>query len=145
MAVLDWTFAPMANLEREFDRLRRQMDSVFGRIGPEFATGFPPLNIYDRNDEVIVAMQAPGMRKEDLGIELRENTLTVTGRRNAPEIAQDASTLREESVFGEFRRSVRLEPRLAQDKVEAKLKDGILWLKMPKSEEARSKQISINA
>jgi HSP20 family protein len=145
MAALDWTFAPFASLEREFDRLRRQMDSVFDRIGPEFATGYPPLNIYERDEDVVVALQAPGMRKEDLGIELRENTLTVTGRRNAPERAQNASTLREESVFGEFRRSVRLEARLAQDKVEAQLKDGILWLRLPKSEEAKAKRISINA
>jgi len=145
MATLDWTFAPMASLEREFDRLRRQMDSVFGRIGPDFAAGYPPLNIYERDEDVVVALQAPGIRKEDLGVEMRENTLTVTGRREAPEAARDASTLREESVFGEFRRSVRLEPRLAQDKVEAKLKDGILWLRLPKSEEAKSKQISINA
>lgn len=145
MATLDWTFAPFTSLEREFERLRNQMNSVFGRIGPDFAAGFPPVNIYDRNEDMIVAMQAPGMRKEDLGIELRENTLTVTGRRNAPEISQGASSLREESVFGEFRRSVRLEPRLAQDKVEAKLQDGILWLRLPKSEEAKSKQISINA
>lgn len=145
MATLDWTFAPMASLEREFDRLRRQMDSVFGRMGPDFAAGFPPVNIYEGDEEMIVAVQAPGMRKEDLGIELRENTLTITGRRDAPEASRDASTLREESAFGEFRRSVRLEPRLAQDKVEAKLKDGILWLRLPKSEEAKSKQISIKA
>jgi HSP20 family protein len=145
MAALDWTFAPFASLEREFDRLRRQMDSVFGRIGPDFAAGFPPLNIYERDDDVVVALQTPGMRKEDLGIELRENTLTVTGRRDAPDRSGNASALREESAFGEFRRSVRLEPRLAQDKVEAKLKDGILWLRLPKSEESKAKQISINA
>lgn len=144
MAALDWTFAPFANLEREFDRLRRQMDTVFGRIGPDFAAGYPPLNVYDQDGEVIVALLAPGMRKEDFEIELRENTLTVSGRRHAPE-RESASVLREESAFGEFRRSLRIEAKVKPEAVEAKLRDGILWLKLPKSEDAKAKQISINA
>ena len=144
MAALDWNIAPFASLEREFDRLRRQMDTVFGRIGPDFATGYPPLNIYERGDEVSIALMAPGMRKEDLEIEMRENTLTISGRRRAPE-REDTSVLREETAFGEFRRSLRIEAKVKPDAVEAKLKDGILWLKLPKTEEAKAKQISINA
>ena len=144
MAAFEWTLAPFADLEREFDRLRRQMDSVFGRIGPELLAGYPPVNIYDQGDDVIVAMQAPGIRKEDLDIQLRENTLSVTGRRASP-AHQGASVLREECVSGDFRRAVRIESRLAQDKVEARLKDGILWMRLPKAEDAKTKQISINA
>ena len=144
MAALDWTLAPFASLEREFDRLRRQMDTVFGRIGPDFAAGNPPLNIYDQEGEIIIALLAPGMRKGDIEIEMRENTLTVSGRRAAPE-RESASVLREESAFGEFRRALRIEAKVKPDAVEAKLRDGILWLRLPKSEEAKAKQISINA
>lgn len=144
MAALDWTFAPFASLEREFDRLRRQMDTVFGRIGPDFAAGYPPLNIYDHGDDIIVALLAPGMRKQDIEIEMRENFLTVSGRRG-PFERENASMLREESALGDFRRTLRIEEKVKPDAVEAKLKDGILWLRLPKSEAAKAKQISINA
>lgn len=143
MAALDWTLAPFASLEREFDRLRRQMDTVFGRIGPDFTGGYPPMNIYDLRDEVVVALLAPGIRKEDLAIEMRENTLSVSGRRAQPEY-ENTSVLREECIYGEFRRTVRIESKVKSDAVEAKFQDGILWVRLPKSEEGKPKQISIN-
>jgi len=142
MALSDWTFTPGMGFEREFERLRRQMDDVFGRIG--IGAGFPALNIYDQGEEMLVAVQAPGVKKEDINVELRENTLTISGSRKAPEYP-DAGVLREESVYGAFKRSVRIPIKVRNDKVEATLKNGILLIRMPKSEEAKPKQIAINA
>ncbi|MDB5104993.1 MAG: Hsp20/alpha crystallin family protein [Fibrobacteres bacterium] len=144
MALTDWTFTPTPGMEREFDRLRRQMDDIFGRIGLGAAAGFPAMNVYDRPDDVIVAVQAPGVRKEDLTLDLRENTLTVSAKREAP-LYRNASVLREECDYGEFKRSLRIPSRVQNDRIEAQLKNGILLVSMPKSEEAKPKQISINA
>jgi HSP20 family protein len=143
MAVLDWNISPFASLEREFDRLRRQMDSAIGRLGPGFITGYPPMNIHDSADEVVVTLLTPGLRKEDLSVDLRQNALTITGKREAPGY-KDAEPLREECVYGEFQRTVRIEARVQQDRVEANLRNGILSLRMPKSEDAKPKKISIN-
>jgi len=144
MALSDWTFTPGTSFERDFDRLRRQMDDVFGRIGAGGGAGFPAMDVYDQGDEVLVAVQAPGVRKEDLKVELRENTLTVSGTRNAPEYS-DANVLREESEYGEFKRSLRIQTKVQNDKIEATLKNGILLVRMPKSEDAKPKHIAINA
>lgn len=144
MALSDWTFTPGMSFEREFDRLRRQMDEVFGRMGVGAGAGFPAMNIYDQGGEVLVAVQAPGVKKEDLNVELRENTLTVTGSRKAPDYP-DAGVLREESFYGDFKRSVRIPAKVKHDSIEANLKNGILLVRMPKSEETKPRQIAINA
>jgi HSP20 family protein len=146
MAILDWSFNPALSIEREFDRLRRQMDDVFGRmkLGTGFAAGFPAMNIYDQGDDVVVAVQAPGVLKENLTVDLRENTLTVTGKR-LPASYPDANLLREECAYGEFKRTLRINSRVENEKIEAKLKNGILFVTMPKMEAAKPKQIAINA
>lgn len=149
MALADWTFSPASGFEREFDRLRRQMNDVIGRIGLGAGGtggigGFPALNMYDQQDDVMVAAQVPGVPKESLNVELRENTLTITGKREPPGYA-DASVLREECVYGEFKRSLRMPFRIQNDGIEASYKNGILLMKMPKAEEAKPKRIAINA
>jgi HSP20 family protein len=144
MAITDWSFTPTASFEREFDRLRRQMDDVFGRMGLGAGAGFPAMNVYDGKDDVLVTVQAPGVKKEDLNIELRENTLTVSANRPAPQY-QNANVLREECAYGEFKRSLRIDTRVQNDKIEAQLKNGILLVRMPKSDEAKPKQITIQA
>jgi len=144
MALSDWSFTPGLNFEREFDRLRRQMDDVFGRIGVGAGAGFPSMNIYEKDEDILVAIQTHGMKKEDLNVELRENTLTVTGSRKPAEYP-DAVVLRDECDYGEFKRSVRIPVRVQHDKIEGNLKNGILLVKMPKSEEAQSKRVEINA
>lgn len=144
MAIIDWTVSPGTSFEREFDRLRRQMDDVFGRLGYGAGAGFPAMNVYDQGEEMLVAVQAPGVRKDDLAVDLRENTLTVSGKREAPDYP-DSGILREECDYGEFRRSVRIPTRVQNDKIEANLKNGILLVRMPKAEEAKPKHIAINA
>jgi HSP20 family protein len=143
MALSDWTFTPATSFEREFDRLRRQMDEVFGRMGFGAGPGFPAMNIYDQGEEMLVAVQAPGVRKDELNVELRENTLTVSGTRKAPDDS-DADVLRQECFYGDFKRSVRIPVKVKHDQIEASLKNGILMVRMPKSEETKPKQIAIN-
>jgi HSP20 family protein len=144
MAIGDWTFSPWTDFEREFDRLRRQMDTVFGRVGISAGARFPALNLYDQGEEVLVAVEAPGVRKEDLDIQLRESVLTVEAKRPAPDF-QGANVLRDEAVYGEFSRSLRIPSKVQADKIEAQYKNGILMVRMPKSEAAKPKQIAINA
>jgi HSP20 family protein len=148
MALSDWTFTPGLEFEREFDRLRQQMEDVFGRIGigtgMGTGTGFPAMNIYDDGDHVLVAMQAPGVEKDDLKVELSESTLSVSGNRK-PADYPDAVVLRDECDYGGFKRSVRIPIKVRQDGIEAGLKNGILTIKLPKSEETLSKNIAISA
>jgi HSP20 family protein len=146
MAILDWSFTPAPGIEREFDRLRRRMDDIFARMvpGAGIRAGFPAVNVYEQGDDVLVALHAPGVRKEDLAVDLTENTLSISGKREAPAYP-DAEILREECVYGEFQRVVRIPSRVDSGKIEANLKNGILMVRMPKMEEAKTRQIAINA
>jgi HSP20 family protein len=142
MALNDWSYGPLS----EFDRLRRQMDDLFSRFGVSsgLAGAFPAINIYDEGESFIVAVEAPGVSKENLSVEVRENILSINGKREeaAPE---GAVALREECPSGEFQRSLRLPSRVRNDSAEAHFKDGILLIKIPKTEEAKPRQIAINA
>lgn len=146
MAKPDWTFSPAGAFEREFERLRRQITDAFGglSLASGFGGGFPALNVYDQNEEICLALQVPGVAKDSLNVEMRENTLTISGRRDAPEKG-DADILREESLYGEFRRSLRLPFKVKQDSIQAECKNGILTVRMPKTEESKPRHIAINA
>lgn len=142
MAMLDSIYSPVADLER----MRRGMDELFERFGfsPGIGVAFPALNLYDRGDEILVAVEAPGVPKDRLQVDLRENVLTLSGTRD-PAPYENASPLREETPFGTFTKTLRLPSKVAADKVEAQYKDGILLIRCPKSEEGKPKQIAIQA
>jgi HSP20 family protein len=142
MAFFDWTYNPLGEIER----MRREMDDLFGRIGytPSFTSAFPPVNLYDQGDEILVAAEVPGVPKEKLTVDLRENVLTLSGTRERASYP-NASPLREETPSGEFSKSIRLPVRVAPDKVEATCKNGILHIRLAKSEESKPKQIAIQA
>lgn len=142
MALEDWTSGPLTG----FDLLRREMDDVFERFGLGLGVGssFPAVNLYDSGDDILAAVEAPGVKKEDIGVELREQVLTVTGSRPASR-SEGATLLRRERPHGDFMRAVTLPVPVQSDKIEARFKDGILSVKMPKSEAAKPRAIAIQA
>lgn len=142
MTLLDWTYGPVAELER----MRRGMDDLFERFGfpPGIGVAFPAMNLYDQGEEILVAVEVPGVPKDRLRVDLRENVLTLSGSRD-PAPYENASPLREETPAGTFTKSLRLPVKVAAEKVEAQYKDGILLIRMAKSEESKPKQIAIQA
>lgn len=142
MAFEDWTFGPLGGLER----MRREMDDVFERFGLGLGAGgsFPAVNLYDAGDDILVAVEAPGVKKEDIGVELREQILTVTGSRPDPR-PEGSALLRRERPHGEFMRVLSLPVPVQSDRIEARFKDGILSVRMPKSEAAKPRSIAIQA
>lgn len=142
MSILDWTFNPLTEVER----MRREVDNLFGRFGwtPGQEGGFPGVNLYDAGDDILVAVEAPGMTKDRLKVELREDALVLSGTREAPE-GKDGPALREERPSGTFAKTIRLPIKVAAEKVEAQFKDGILRIRLPKSVESRPRQIAITA
>lgn len=142
MTVFDWTFSPITELER----MRRGMDDLFERFGmsPDAGVAFPPVNLYDKGDEIVLAAEIPGVPKEKLQVDLRENVIVLSGTRD-PAPYENASALREEIPSGTFTKSLRLSAKVVADKAEAQYKDGILLIRMPKSEESKPRQIAIHA
>lgn len=107
----------------------------------------PPADLLIDDDGVTVYMDVPGLRAENIQIELENDVLTVSGERPFPYATEDGTgpARRLERGFGSFRRSLRVPPGLNPDAIEASLSDGVLMLRIPKPESLRPRRIEIRA
>jgi HSP20 family protein len=101
----------------------------------------PPANIFSKGDDYIVEMEMPGVRKEGLDITVEGNELSVTGRPASTEMPGEPIYC--ESSGGRFSRSFELSNDVDVTKIQAELRDGVLRLRLPKSEKVRPRKISI--
>lgn len=137
---------------RDFDRLRREMDSLFGRFaGPSsLATAwrgvYPAVNLYDAGDAWVLTAELAGVTPEDIDVSLEGSTATLSGQRRieVPE-GESVSLHRRERQAGSFRRAFELPGAIDVDKVEAVHRNGVLMLRLPKAPESKPRQISIQA
>ncbi len=102
----------------------------------------PPVDIFENDNSITVLADMPGVKAQDLKIDLRESVLTLTGRVTAPDSAKESDVLREYQT-GTFYRQFTLSDTIDQAKIDAKLTDGVLRLDLPKVEKARPRQITI--
>jgi HSP20 family protein len=136
-------------------RLTRQMDRMFDRWFNEAArpVGRPvldtvelPLDVRATGDEFVVSAAVPGLKAEDLAVEVLGDLVTIQAQVNAPEgEGHDGNWLMRERVYGTFRRAFRLPAEVDSDKVEATLENGVLSLRLPKAESAKPKTVAIKA
>ena len=109
------------------------------RPGPAFT---PAVDIFETDQETTVLADMPGVKAKDLAIDLRENTLTLSGDVESPEGANEEEVLREYRT-GNYYRQFTLSERIDQSKIEAALKDGVLRLRLPKVEAAVPRTIPV--
>jgi len=109
------------------------------RPGPIYS---PSVDIFENDSSITVLADMPGVRSQDLNIDLRENMLTLTGRVTPAENAKESDVLREYHP-GTFYRQFALSDTIDRAKIDAKLTHGVLRLELPKIEKARPRQISV--
>lgn len=106
---------------------------------------FPPANILkDAEGSYVVRCEIPGVSPEDIHIESQDRTLTLSGKRE-PATSANGSFHRRERGSGQFSRSFQFPADLALDKSEASYKQGMLTIRIPKREEAKPRQITVQA
>jgi len=109
--------------------------------GPVFT---PAVDIFETEHEITVLADMPGVKANDLTIDLRENTLTLLGE-TAPFEGPDEQDIFVEYEVGRYYRQFTLSEVIDQAKIDAKLKDGVLRLTLPKVEKATPRKITVNA
>jgi HSP20 family protein len=109
------------------------------RSGPVYS---PAVDIFEQESAITVLADMPGVKAQDLEIDLRENVLTLRGRVRPPETEGAGYVLREYEP-GTFLRQFTLGSAIEQSKIDAKLTDGVLRLELPKAEKARPRQIAV--
>jgi HSP20 family protein len=109
------------------------------RPGPVYS---PSVDIFENDNSITVLADMPGVKAQDLKIDLRESVLTLTGRVAAPETSKETDVLREYQP-GTFFRQFTLSETIDRAKIDAKLTAGVLRLELPKIEAARPRQITV--
>ncbi|MCP4152959.1 MAG: Hsp20/alpha crystallin family protein [bacterium] len=118
-------------------------DKHFDRGADTIATRYPTTDIYETTDDYIVKLEVPGLSKDDISVELNNDTLTVKGERKEEKELNEESYHRLESFSGTFSRSFTLPKNVDAQKISADMKDGILNLKIAKAEIEKIKSIPI--
>jgi len=103
----------------------------------------PVTDIYDTDENYVLKMEIPGYSKDDVNVEFKDNILSVSGEKKE-ELVEDARIFRSERRTGKFARSFKLPRDVDGTKIDAKLKDGVLELKVAKPEEKKPRHIPIN-
>lgn len=127
--------------------LMRSMMRDFDRETPVAAAqaGFPAVNLWQGDEAVAVTAELPGIDPADIDISVKDNVLTLSGERRAPEVPEDARWHRNERGYGKFSRAIRLPFAATDDKVEARMTNGVLRVVIGRPEEDKPRKIEIKA
>ena len=136
---------------REAVSLRDAMNALFQEsfvrpssgAGPAGATGLLPLDVSETENEFVVKASLPGVKPEDVQITVHGDTLTIQGESKSEEEKKGEHWHLRERRFGSFQRSLSLATPVDSDKAQANFEHGVLTLTLPKSEQAKPRQIKI--
>lgn len=148
MAITRWD--PFRDLATLHERMNRLFDETVARtrgIEPSELTGAwaPAVDVYEDADRYLLYAELPGLSKNDVQIELKDNVLTIKGERKFDELLKDQTAHRVERSYGQFVRSFLLPAQVEAGKVEAKFTDGVLTVTVPKAAAAKPRLIPIAA
>jgi HSP20 family protein len=129
----------LTDLRDEIDRL---FESPLSRA-TEFLGWAPAFDVYEEKDNFVVKAELPGMKKEEINVSLHDGDLIISGERKSETKSEGTEVYRAERYFGKFQRTVSLPPTVAANNVKAEYKDGILTVTLPKSEDAKPRQIEV--
>jgi HSP20 family protein len=132
----------------QMNRLRAQRLSQIGHHYESFATRstwVPPVDISERKDAYLVAVELPGVKIDDLEITFQDGLLTIQGERAYAHDSSEEKMHRVERRYGPFLRSITLPSHVVTDAIEASTQDGMLHILVPKAAEVHAKRIQVHA
>jgi len=115
-------------------------NSFFGNeLGSVAKQTLPSVNVKETKDEFVLEVAAPGMQKDSFDVQLDNDVLTITGNKEERKEEVEEKWSRKEFEYTSFQRSFQLPTSVRDEKIEAEYKDGVLFVKVPKKEEAKMK------
>ena len=135
-------FREMASLQNDMSRL---MNGILGPANGngESRTWIPPIDVWETEDEVVYALDLPGMSEDDVAVELDDGSLTISGTRERKDEVSKDGLYRYERRFGSFSRTIGLPQGVTEDAVKAQYANGVLELHVKKPEQAKPRRIQI--
>jgi HSP20 family protein len=135
---------------RELRKLQNDINDLFtfdrfpGTEGLFDRNFSPALDVTENANDYTVRAEVPGLEEKDIDVSIASNVLTIRGEKKGEKEAKDAKFFRKETWSGSFQRTLPLPVPVDAAHIQAELKDGILTVVLPKREEAKPKQISVN-
>src|SRR4030067_420937 len=146
MTLIRWEpFREMSSLQERMNRLLSDVRGLTPFREEEITQGawIPAVDIYETDESLIFKAELPGITKDGITVEVKDNTLTLKGEKKFEKEVKEEHYHRVERSYGTFQRAFTLPGTVQQDKVKAKFKDGILEISLPKQEAAKPKQIKV--
>jgi HSP20 family protein len=132
-------FDALLNLQRALDATQTSdwLRDLTTSRGP-----FPPINVFQQGDDILAIIELPGVNKNDLQIQAKDNTIRISGRKEV-DYPKEASLHRRERIAGEFDRTLSLPVQIDPDGIKAEYREGILALFLPRAESDKPRSINI--
>ncbi len=139
MALLSSPFDTLLGLQQALDTFRasRWLDA-----GPSGGGAYPPINVFRKDDEFVVLAEVPGVKKSDLDVQVKGNTIRISGTKSVA-YPERAGVHRRERLGGRFDRVVSLPVEIDTDAVQAECRDGLLALLLPRAERDKPRSIKV--
>ena len=147
MTLVRWD--PFQDVEQLQNRINRMFDESFGRSRElddeaSLRTWRPPVDIYETPNGIMLEVELPGVKKENVSVEVKDDVLTLKGERLPnPEINEE-NYYRRERLFGPFKRAFTLHQNIQPELIKATFKDGILQIEIPRPMKEQPKQVTVN-
>ena len=144
MAVFRWgsPLDAFRDMEREMDRVLRSVNQAFE--GLRIGRPYPPVNVYERPGEFLLTAELPGVRTEDLELNVANGQLILRGERQDPNDPPPERYRRSERQHGRWERSIPLPDRVQEEQMSAEFMNGVLTVHLPKMPTGQPRQIPIS-
>jgi HSP20 family protein len=147
MKVTQWS--PGRDFAQLQDRINRLFSDTYGRSGEEGlmtqGAWMPPVDIYQSGHEIVVKAELPDVKVQDIQVTVDQSTLTIKGEKKMTDDVKEDQIQRSERYYGTFSRSFILPPNVDASKLSAEYKNGVLTVRVPLREEAKPRQIEVQA
>jgi HSP20 family protein len=138
--VLSDPFSALLQLQQTLDAFRSS-DWLSGSLSG--AGAYPPLNVFQQGDDIVIITEVPGVKRDDLQVQIKDNTIRISGTKSV-QYGERAGVHRRERLAGTFDRAVTVPVEIDAERARAECRDGILALYLPRAERDKPKTIAIN-
>jgi HSP20 family protein len=127
--------------------MEQLFEETFGRpwrqLAPTEGTWLPAMELFERDGKFVVRTELPGMKREDITVEVTDHTLTIAGERKAEKEVKEKDYYRCERSYGSFRRAITLPATVDKAQIAATYKDGMLEITLPKTKGQEAAKIAV--
>ena len=144
MTLIRWQpFEETEHLQRSMNRLFETLSTNNGQGKVDRHAFVPAAELQETSEAIHLSLEAPGMKAEDMDIQVTADTVSISGERKEETVSEDKGMKRTEFRYGRFQRIIPLPTRVQNTNVHADYKDGILKLVLPKAEEEKNKIVKV--